>query len=233
MDPENHDPLKHSDFRPHSRKSFDDSSEPRKSHSHDRDPHWDELGRGTSKVPKGAAEILSSYFDDRQIEKAGTYHSFFSNWRDLAGLDLASHSRPRDIRNDTLIIDADHPGWVQMIYMKKALILKNIRRAFPQIKIRDIRVLYHPDRTFSGLNADSGSPETSSNSAPSTPMSPLRTRNSVQKKPARSSTEPAGNSASSNRTEKANNPDSSKSADSEKKRLDEALKKLGKHIEGV
>ncbi len=115
----------------------------------DRKPHWDELGRGTSSIPKGAAEILKSYFDNQQINQAEEYHSFFSSWRDLAGLDLASHSSPKDIRNNTLIVDADHPGWVQMIYMKKKTILKNIRSRFPLLDINDLRVLYTspPDTT--------------------------------------------------------------------------------------
>ncbi|HDQ15393.1 MAG TPA: DUF721 domain-containing protein [Sediminispirochaeta sp.] len=116
-------------------------------HEKDQRPHWEEVGRGTSKIPKGAAEILKNYFDAHQMREAGQYHSFFSSWGDLAGMDISAHSKPRDIRNSVLIVEVDHPGWVQMLHLQKGSILSKIRRTFPELKIRDIRsVLYeNPD----------------------------------------------------------------------------------------
>jgi hypothetical protein len=214
-------------------------------HSHDRSPHWDELGRGTSKIPKGAAEILSSYFDARQVEKAGTYHSFFTNWRDLAGIDLAAHSCPRDIRNDTLIVDADHPGWVQMISMKKASILKNIRRFFPQLDIRDIRVLYQPDGSFAG--SPSAVPKSTAPPPAVLPTVPLSQSDSPKPKPDSPLSATAGTNFTSpsdlpkppdSSTDSASpvspdDTDTEEKVGEEKKRLDAALKKLGEQIEKI
>lgn len=104
-------------------------------------PDWSELGRGTAKTPKGVREILKTYFNDAQIDRADQYHSFFSSWKQLAGINIAAHTRPRDIRNRVLIIEADHPGWVQLLQMKTKPILRKIQRDFPQLDIKDLRIV--------------------------------------------------------------------------------------------
>ena len=104
-------------------------------------PDWSELGRGTRKTPKGVREILKNYFNDAQIDRADQYHSFFSSWKQLAGINISAHTRPRDIRNRVLIVEADHPGWVQLLQMQKRPILKKIRREFPQLDITDLRIV--------------------------------------------------------------------------------------------
>jgi len=104
-------------------------------------PDWSELGRGTTQTPKGVREILKTYFNDAQIDRADQYHSFFSSWKQLAGINIAAHTRPRDIRNRVLIIEADHPGWVQLLQMKTKPILRKIQRDFPQLDIKDLRIV--------------------------------------------------------------------------------------------
>src|SRR6056297_2761647 len=104
-------------------------------------PDWSELGRGTRKTPKGVQEILKTYFNDAQIDRADQYHSFFSSWKQLAGINIAAHTRPRDIRNRVLIIEADHPGWVQLLQMKTEPIRRNIQPDFPQPDIKELRIV--------------------------------------------------------------------------------------------
>jgi len=106
-------------------------------------PPWEELGRGTRKSPKGASEILKKYFDIHQIETAGDYHTFFSSWKEIVGLDLFAHSNPVDIQNNTLLIEADHPGWMQMLNLRKSEILRTIRQKFPQLQIRRLRIMLY------------------------------------------------------------------------------------------
>lgn len=89
---------------------------------------------------KKASEILSSFLDEAQLEKARNYSSFFRSWRSIAGIDIGSHSRVKEIERDLLIIECDHPGWAQMIGLKKRGFLKEIRSRYPELGIRDIRV---------------------------------------------------------------------------------------------
>ncbi len=89
---------------------------------------------------KKASEILSSFLDESQLEKARSYNSFFRSWRTIAGIDIGSHSRVREIERDVLIIETDHPGWAQMIQLKKRRFLQEIRKRYPELNIREIRV---------------------------------------------------------------------------------------------
>lgn len=104
-------------------------------------PDWPEVGRGTRKSPKGVREILKAYFNDTQIERADQYHSFFTSWKQLAGINIAAHTRPRDIRGSVLIVEADHPGWVQLLHMQKRNILRKINHDYPQLEVKEIRIV--------------------------------------------------------------------------------------------
>jgi hypothetical protein len=89
---------------------------------------------------KKASEILSHFLDESQLEKARSYNSFFRSWRTIAGIDIGSHSRVREIERDVLIIETDHPGWAQMINLKKRRFLQDISKRYPELDIREIRV---------------------------------------------------------------------------------------------
>ena len=190
-------------------------------------PPWEEVGRGTRKIPKGAAEILQNYFDAHQIEAAGEYHSFFSSWKDLAGIDLAAHSKPRDIKNEVLIVEADHPGWMQMITMKKREILREVRRRFPQIRIKDVRVVLYSGPQRSAEDELKNEAATHPEEAPAEPKG--------KKEPVPKSTDRESQSlpkeAVSNDKEPGGSANGSK--DSQKKRLQEALRKLGHQLSSL
>jgi len=186
-------------------------------------PPWEELGRGTRKIPKGASEILKNYFDEHQIEMAGEYHSFFSSWEQIAGIDIAAHSFPRDITNHVLVVEADHPGWMQMISIKKNEIIEKIRRLFPQLQIRNMRVVL-----FSGTRerrTDQNSPQ--KREIDSIPESKEEDRPSEQ--PVYERRTDQGPESDGSGREKDATPESS-GDEGERKRLDEALKKLGREI---
>jgi len=89
---------------------------------------------------KKASEILSQFFDQAQLEKAQKYSSFFRSWRTIVGIDIASHTRVREIERDVLIVEADHPGWAQMIELKKRRILRDINKKYPEFSLSNIRV---------------------------------------------------------------------------------------------
>jgi len=190
-------------------------------------PPWDEVGRGTRKIPKGAAEILQNYFNAHQIEMAGEYHSFFSSWKDLAGIDLAAHSKPRDIKNDVLIVEADHPGWMQMITMKKREILREVRRRFPQIRIKDVRVVLYsgPQRSAQEELKNGAATHPEETSAEFEGQ-----KEPVPRSPDRKPQSPPKEAASSDKESVESGNDSK---DSQKKRLQEALRKLGHQLSSL
>ena len=86
-----------------------------------------------------ASEILA-----RLLEKgppgALPFPSLFGGWEEIAGPSLAEHCRAYEVRHHSLLVEADHPGWMQLLLIQKKAILSRIRQRFPQLGLRDIKV---------------------------------------------------------------------------------------------
>jgi hypothetical protein len=79
------------------------------------------------------------------------------------GTDLASHSQPVDIRNEALLVEVDHPGWLQMLHMKKERILRQIAKKFPDLTVQNLQMRLvsagnwsHPQETADTSSRSSG-----------------------------------------------------------------------------
>ena len=83
-----------------------------------------------------AGDILKSFLSFYHLEKGEAFVSFFSRWRELVGDDLASHAKTVDIKKNALIVEVDHPGWMQLLQIRQAEILKSIKKQFPELNIR-------------------------------------------------------------------------------------------------
>jgi len=94
--------------------------------------------------------------------KAGSWSRFFGSWERAAGERLSAHSRPVDVRNGIVIVEADHPGWVQLLQLDQKRILDAIKRTFPELGISGIAFKTAKDRSVylpsdrNGGSADSG-----------------------------------------------------------------------------
>ena len=103
-----------------------------------------------------AGDVLEDLFRDRFgprfIEKARSTAGLFSSWAEIADearppsgelakddiSHLASHSRIREFEKGMLLVEADHPGWVQILFSKQQDLLSIARRRFPELDIRNI-----------------------------------------------------------------------------------------------
>ena len=90
---------------------------------------------------KRARELVEQLFQNINHEDLKIYGRIFSSWTDLAGTDLAAHSRILEIDRGIVFVGVDHPGWMQMISMRKARILSGIKKQYPSLEIRDLRFL--------------------------------------------------------------------------------------------
>jgi hypothetical protein len=88
---------------------------------------------------KKAAEILARLLD-KGPASALPFPSLFGGWQEIAGPSLAEHCRAYEVRHRCLLVEADHPGWMQLLLMQKKAILARLRQRFPQLGLRDIRV---------------------------------------------------------------------------------------------
>ena len=89
---------------------------------------------------KKAAEILAKVLDEKNRKLGQTYSSIFGDWSQIAGQSLAEHSRVYEIANRYLFIEVDHPGWMQLLLMKKPQIFSAVKRKYLAMDIKDIRI---------------------------------------------------------------------------------------------
>jgi hypothetical protein len=91
---------------------------------------------------KRAGEYLTAIIDADLFKKARSYSGFFSSWaricQDCGIAAAAGHSRIRELEKGILVVEADHPGWIQILQTKAPWILDAARRHAPELDIRGI-----------------------------------------------------------------------------------------------
>ena len=103
-----------------------------------------------------AGDIISGMFKDRFgsefMESARLSAELFNSWESVVteiwpkGVDhreedvpaAAVHSRIRELERGILLVEADHPGWIQILQTKQAGLLKNVQRRHPKLDIRGL-----------------------------------------------------------------------------------------------
>jgi hypothetical protein len=108
-----------------------------------------------------AGEILSVFFDEHfgggALEKAGRYAKLFSSWSLIVEeVDktrrkrinaVADHSRIVELERYILLIEADHPGWIQILQTRQDELLEVAQKHFPELTIRGIAFRLSRNRT--------------------------------------------------------------------------------------
>lgn len=85
-----------------------------------------------------AADVISRIIQPQNSEQAREWTQFYAAWSEIAGEFFSAHSKPVDVKNGTVLIEVDHPGWIQRMQFNQATLLKSIQRRFPSLKIRSI-----------------------------------------------------------------------------------------------
>jgi hypothetical protein len=89
---------------------------------------------------KKADEILGRILDEKSRKLGERYSSVFGAWSQIVGGSLAEHSRIYEIANGNVFIEVDHPGWMQLLLMKKNQILRSVQRKYPSLNVRDLKI---------------------------------------------------------------------------------------------
>jgi hypothetical protein len=91
---------------------------------------------------KKAGDLLAAFFDEETLKKAKVYGGVFSSWSSLlddCGLPQGvSHSRIGGLEKGVLQVEADHPGWIQLLQTRQREILNAARRRFPELTLSGI-----------------------------------------------------------------------------------------------
>ena len=87
-----------------------------------------------------ATDALKHLFDRLMPENSSGYSGLFSGWEEIAGPDMSMHVAVVDVVNKSLILEADHPGWIQKTRMMQSRILKEVNDRYPELEISRLRI---------------------------------------------------------------------------------------------
>ena len=99
-------------------------------------------------------EVLARAGFDPDAPEARIYRM----WDDILGHDLAGRARLRDIDRGRLLVEVDHPAWMQLVQMRQRQILRRVARRFPALGITRMHLLVSPAPHRSRLPADDARP---------------------------------------------------------------------------
>lgn len=85
-------------------------------------------------------ELLKAFLSSRLTHDGERVVELVAAWHEMAGT-ASAHVRVRDVRSGIVVLEADHPGWGQLMGMRKPSILKVLRERFPEMDLKDIRVV--------------------------------------------------------------------------------------------
>jgi hypothetical protein len=111
---------------------------------------------------KKVGDFLAAIIDANLYSKAKVYSGFFSSWdqitRDCGIAAAGGHSRVRELERGILLVEADHPGWVQILQTRAPQILGAVRQRFPELDVRGISFVLSKPRGESLEEVPSGAP---------------------------------------------------------------------------
>ncbi len=111
--------------------------------------------------------LLAAFFDNEKLRRGGRYAAVFDCWRSVVGERLAAHSRIIDLEKGILIVEAEHPGWIQLLQVRQTQTLDALKERFPDLDIRGIAFkLAGTEYRRMPPAAESGSEDTQEPTAP-------------------------------------------------------------------
>ena len=92
------------------------------------------------------AEMFIEQFGPEFMETARASSDLFSSWEQvLAELwpqenppPVTAYSRIKDLERGVLLVEADHPGWIQILQTKQTELLSAVKHRYPELEIRSI-----------------------------------------------------------------------------------------------
>lgn len=97
-----------------------------------------------------ASDLLGSILTPQTAATVQGWSNFFGSWGKAAGANLAAHSRPVDVRNGIVFVEAEHPGWIQLLQMNQQKILEKLQSAFPELGLSGIAFRLAKDGSLPG-----------------------------------------------------------------------------------
>jgi len=87
---------------------------------------------------KKASDLVSALVSPKAARVGEGWLGFFSAWAEVAGERAAAHTRIADVDKGIVVVEADHPGWIQTLQFSQSKILAELKRRYPKLELRGI-----------------------------------------------------------------------------------------------
>jgi putative pyruvate formate lyase activating enzyme len=88
---------------------------------------------------KKAGDLLAYFFDQKTLDSMHTWSKLFAAWPSIVAKHkisaAESHTRVVEFDRRVLLIEAEHPGWIQILQLKQSELLREFRVRFPELDI--------------------------------------------------------------------------------------------------
>src|SRR5262245_8204043 len=88
-------------------------------------------------IPGRFSDILKISLEKWNLASTFKRHEMLDHWNSLAGPQIAAKSRPLKFQGEFLIVEVDHPAWVQELNLLKGHILNKIGKDFPKSGVKN------------------------------------------------------------------------------------------------
>lgn len=91
-----------------------------------------------------AADMITKVFSNIDKSELQNSNKLFNVWNSVVskagnyGDRLAEHTHPVDLKNGVLLVEADHPGWIQTLQLYSKFVVTGLNRTLPDLKITSI-----------------------------------------------------------------------------------------------
>jgi hypothetical protein len=104
---------------------------------------------GVSEPYRKVEDIISSIFENISTDKMNDTLNMINSWKSVLlsinsrtnkniGELLVSHTKLIDLKNGVLLIETDHPGYIQTLQMYNSYILKGLKQKVPELEIKTL-----------------------------------------------------------------------------------------------
>ncbi|MCR5217670.1 DciA family protein [Treponema sp.] len=96
-------------------------------------------------------DLINQTFNNISVCDVKNASNMFSVWNKVLnrikgkinpneGKNMASHSRIIDLKNGVLLVEADHPGWIELLQLHKNYILTGLKMEIKDIEINSMAI---------------------------------------------------------------------------------------------
>lgn len=98
--------------------------------------------------PTKASEMIEKIFDSLDKTRIQKANKVFLSWKEALskisahekndGELLSAHTEAVDLKNGVLLVEADHPGWIQLLQLHSRFIVRVLQTAAPELHIASL-----------------------------------------------------------------------------------------------